>query len=148
MRNYIIAITSVLVVLLIIVLLCFYYAGLNNNPASIQTINTDELLASMTKVELTTEDIDGLVNDVYSTNIKKIVNSLENGIPVILYVEGGFFDKNEIGNYITLSAFDTNGNVILYEKKDSAFSKSSVDFNYALEAASSAFIFTNEESIS
>jgi ABC-type Na+ efflux pump permease subunit len=148
MRKYIIAITIVLIILLAIVFGCIYYAGLAQKPASVSTINPDELIASMTQLELSAKDTDSLVNELYSDSINKIIGSLESGKPVILYVEGGIFDKDENGNYITLSAFDTNGKVIVYEKKDSAFSKVSADFNYALEAASSAFIFTNEEILS
>jgi len=148
MRKYIIAITIVLIILLAIVFGCIYYAGLVQNPASVPTINPEELIASMTQLTLSTKDTDSLINELYSDNINQIIRSLENGNPVILFVQGGVFDKAETGNYITLSAFDTDGKVIVYEKKDTAFSKVSVDFNYALEAASSAFIFTNEEKIS
>ncbi|MBP3284024.1 MAG: hypothetical protein J6M02_00810 [Clostridia bacterium] len=148
MRKYLILITSILSFLLLIVLLCVYYAGKLQPTPTAQSVSTEDILAHSEWIPLSSKDIDLLSSEIYTENVNRIISSLESGTPVILYVEDGIFDKAGKGNYITLSAFDTKGNVIVYEKKEETFQKSSVDFYLALEAASSAFIITNEESLS
>ena len=73
---------------------------------------------------------------------------MEKGIPVILYVEGGFLDPNENGNYLTLSCFDNNGNIIVYDKTETGFLKTSRDFYMVMEAANAAFVLTEGEILS
>jgi len=148
MRKYIVLITAILSMILMIILLCVYYGNKLPSEPTVQTVSTDEILANGNWIDITPEDIDLLSNENYSENIKQIITSLENGIPVILKVEGGSFNKTGNGSYITLSAFDTEGKVITYIKKGEAFQKLPVDFYLALEGASSAFIITNEESLS
>jgi len=149
MRKYLISITAILSMILLIILLCIYYVGkLQPETPTVPAVNSDEILANGEWISLTSKDIDLLSNDNYTDNIKQIISSLENGIPVILQVNGGILDKSGTGNYITLSAFDKEGNVITYIKGKNEFQKASIDFYLALENASAAFIITNEESLS
>lgn len=148
MRKYLIMITSVLVVLLLFVAVCIYYTFQINPNEVISVDYTEEILSASSWIELTQNDIDLLVSDTYTDHTKQIINSLEKGIPVILYVEGGFLDPNENGNYLTLSCFDSNGNVIVYDKTETGFLKTSRDFYMVMEAANAAFILTEGEILS
>jgi len=142
MRKYLIMITSVLVVLLLFVGVCIYYTFQINQNEAVLVDYTEEILSASSWIELTQNDIDLLVSDTYTDNMNLVINSLEKGIPVILYVEGGFSDPEENGNYLTLSCFDTDGKVITYDKTDSGFLKTSRDFYMVMEAANAAFIMT------
>lgn len=148
MRKYIISITAILTFLLIIILLCIYYGGKISFGPTIHKVDSDKIIASSKWLELSSNDIDLLATENYSENVKQIIDSLEKGIPVILYVEGGIFNTSGNGTYITLSAFDTEGNVIVYQKNGEEFEKTSMDFYLTLEGATSAFIVTNEETLS
>ena len=148
MRKYLIMITSVLVVLLLFVAVCIYYTFQINPKETVAVDYTEEILSASSWIELTQKDIDLLVNDTYSDNMKLIIASLEKGMPLILYVQGGFSDPEKNGNYLTLSAFDTEGNVIVYDKTENGFMKTSRDFYMVMEAASAAFILTESEVLS
>lgn len=148
MRKYFICIISILLFLVFIILLCFYYNGKIQPAPTAPVVSTDEILANSEWIKISAEDIDLLSNEIYTPNINTIINSLECGIPVILKIEGGKFDETQNGTYITLSAFNTDGNVIVYTQNGSTFQKSSIELYLALEDATSAFIITNEEILS
>lgn len=148
MRKYLIMITSVLVVLLLFVVVCVYYTFKINSVQTESIDYTEQILSSSSWIEFTQHDIDLLVNDNYTDNVNAVIKSLENGIPVILYVEGGFLDTQNNGNYVTASYFDTNGNIVVYYKTDDGFLKISNDFYMVMESAKAAFVMTEGEILS
>ncbi len=147
MKKIIIAIILFLIFVVLALFLTFSFlnkeANVKNNYEDLQQkiINNSKWLA------LSQDDINGYIGNTYTDTMKKVVNSLEEAIPVIFQISGSKFSNSTDGSFIIVSAFTPSNNVYIYyyDFSRKKYVKETTTLSSVLENATNVFICTNPE---
>lgn len=147
MKKFIIIIIMFLIIISTILLIVLNI--INNSTTKINYEKLEDTIVDNSKwIELSTEDFNSLLLGNYSSNILKIINSLEESIPVILQISDSKFSTNkESGTFIVATCFDKNNNVYFYtyDLKSSTYTKKLSSLDTILESATAVFILEDTE---
>ena len=106
---------------------------------------TEIIKSDSSWVNLNKSDFNSIILKTYSDKILSFINSLENGIPVIVELEGGKFCSSGKNNFVVASCFTTSDYLTIYQKTDNSYEKLFTSMEELLEYATRFFIIDDAE---
>lgn len=107
----------------------------------------EQILNNSSWVYLNKDDLNGYLNGTYTSSVQKIINSLEEAIPVIFQTSTNQFGNLENGSFIIASAFNTSNQVYVYyyDSTTNKYRKKVTSLENVLDDSTAAFIYTGTE---
>lgn len=140
------------IIILTIVILCFTLVMIlsigfyNNSDDTIKYKDyTGIITFNSSWVELNNSDFNSIILKTYSDKILSFIDSLENGIPVIVELEGGKFCSPGKNNFVVASRFTTSDYLTIYRKTDNSYEKLFTSLEELLEYATRFFVIDDME---
>ena len=142
----------ILIMLIIIAsIFGFYlYSAYTSSTSSPENLDLESrILSNSSWIELTEEDFYGYLNGTYTEAVQKIINSLEEAIPVIIHTSNDKFGDNKNGNFIIASAFNTSNQIYTYYYNiaTSSYRKTLSSLESLLEDAIRVYIYDETEGL-
>lgn len=104
------------------------------------------ILKNSSWVNLEKSDLNSIILLTYSDNVLRIIDSLENSIPVIFEVNGGKFSKENKNNFIVASSLASSNTAYIYvPDTTSEYTKLAISLEELLENATRFFIINDKE---
>lgn len=124
------------------------YDNTPSQPVADMELQT-QLLNNSKWIYLTKEDLNGYLNGTYTSNVQKIISSLEEAIPVIFQTTTKQFGGLENGSFIVASAFDLKNNVYIYyySPSENIYKKNATSLANILDDSAAAYIYTGTEGL-
>lgn len=140
------------IIMLTVFVLCFtlimiFYLMFYNEPQEeVKYKDYTEIITSNSSwIDLEKSDFNSLILKTYSNKVLTFIDSLENGVPVIIELEGGKLCETGKNNFIVASAFSSSDNVTVYMKSDNSYTKLLISLEELLEYATRFFLLNNTE---
>lgn len=106
---------------------------------------TEIITSNSSWITFEKSDFNSLILKTYSDKVLSFIDSLENGVPVIVELEGGKLCETGKNNFVVASAFSSSDNVAVYMKSDSSYTKLLISLEELLEYATRFFLIDNME---
>lgn len=106
---------------------------------------TDLIVSNSSWVELDNSDFNSVILKTYSDKILSLIASLENGVPIIVELEGGKYCEPGKNAFVVASCFTETDAITIYEKSNNSYNKLSTSLEGLLEYAKRFFIINDAE---
>lgn len=140
------------IIMLTVFVLCFtlimiFYLMFYNEPQEeVKSKDYTEIITSNSSwIALEKSDFNSLILKTYSNKVLTFIDSLENGVPVIIELEGGKLCETGKNNFVVAAAFSSSDNVTVYMKSDNSYTKLLISLEELLEYATRFFLLDNTE---
>ncbi len=140
------------IIILTVVVLCFtliliFSIALYNKPTNKTTYKdyASLITSNSSWIDLNNSDFNSIILKTYSDKILSFIDSLENGIPVIVELEGGKYCEPGKNNFVVASGFTTSNAISIYSKSDDSYNKLFTSLEELLEYATRFFIINDAE---
>lgn len=147
MKKIIIAAIFFLIFVFFVVFMAFNFLNKKNDTTNTYEDLQQKIINNSYWLTLSKDDINGYIAKSYTDTMKKVINSLEESIPVIFQISGSKFSNNENGSFVVVSAFTPSNDVYIYyyDFSKNKYVKKTSTLSDVLENATNVFICTNPE---